>query len=225
MDRDARISQSWLDNADAWVSAVREGQIPSRRAGTDAAIVEAVMAESPARVLDAGCGEGWLARALAGRGLEVTGFDGSAELIRRARELGGAVFLEVGYRDLMAAPASVGHDFDVVVFNFSLFAEDIVPILAAARRTLRAGGRLLIQTVHPFHDACDAPYVDGWREESFATMSDAFRTPMPWYFRTLQTWLHSVSSAGYQIAGIREPVNSETGRPLSLIIRGLRLAI
>ncbi|HEY0672482.1 MAG TPA: class I SAM-dependent methyltransferase [Longimicrobiales bacterium] len=218
MDADARITQSWLDNASAWVQAVRAGLIPSRRAGTDAAIVEAVVATQPKSVLDAGCGEGWLARVLARHGIEVTGIDGSERLIERAREAGDARFLHISYDQFTAHPHDAGSAFDAVVFNFSLFAEDIIPVLRAAGHVLRPGGRLFIQTVHPFNDARDERYEDGWREENFASMSGDFRTPMPWYFRTMQSWTGAVTAAGFQLEALREPVNAETGRPLSLII-------
>jgi SAM-dependent methyltransferase len=85
----AGVAESWVANAEAWTAAVRGGAIPSRRAGTDAAIVEACAAALPAlagaAVLDLGCGEGWLARALAARGARVAGADGSAPLVERAR--------------------------------------------------------------------------------------------------------------------------------------------
>ena len=163
MSEDARIARSWVDNADAWVDSVRNGLIPSRRAGTDDAVIQAVLDQSPRRVLDAGCGEGWLARALAERGVQVTGFDGSSELVARARERGGATFLDLSYDDFIAAPKSAGSAFDVVVFNFSLFTQDIIPVLAAAKALLREDGSVIIQTIHPFNDAQDAAYVDGWR--------------------------------------------------------------
>jgi 2-polyprenyl-3-methyl-5-hydroxy-6-metoxy-1,4-benzoquinol methylase len=224
MDHDSRIAQSWLDNADAWVTSVREGLIASRRAGTDTAIIEAVLDQAPEKVLDAGCGEGWLAYALSERGLQVTGFDGSAGLIDRARERGGAEYLHITYDAFIADPTSAGRNYDVVVFNFSLFTEDIVPVLSAAKAVLREGGGVVIQTVHPFNDAQGEPYVDGWREETFSSMSAAFRTSMPWYFRTMRSWLSSVRRAGYEIADVREPVDSESGRPLSLIVVGAKRA-
>jgi len=224
MDNDARIAQSWRDNADAWATAVREGLIPSRRAGTDAAVIETVLDQAPEKVLDAGCGEGWLTRALAERDLQVTGFDGSAELVERARERGGAEFLHISYDEFIAEPKKAGGTFDVVVFNFSLFSEDIVPVLTAAKTLLHDGGSVVIQTIHPFNDAQGEPYVDGWREETFASMSGEFRTPMPWYFRTMRSWLGSVRRAGYEVADVREPVDAATGKPLSLIVVGVKRA-
>src|ERR1700689_2940465 len=65
---DAKIVESWRNNAHAWTSAVREQRIDSRALVTDRAIVDAVLARAPRSVLDIGCGEGWLARRLGGRG-------------------------------------------------------------------------------------------------------------------------------------------------------------
>jgi 2-polyprenyl-3-methyl-5-hydroxy-6-metoxy-1,4-benzoquinol methylase len=197
---------------------VREGRIPSRRAGTDDAILSAVMEHSPKRVLDAGCGEGWLARQMAESGIDVVAFDGSAPLIEKAQPAGGAQFKHLSYDEFVSDAARAGRDFDVAVFNFSLFTADIVPTLRAARDTLQPDGALIIQTVHPFNDAEGHPYQDGWREEDFATMDGAFRTVMPWFFRTMSSWVNAVISAGYQLRELREPPNESTGKPLSLLI-------
>ncbi|HSK40392.1 MAG TPA: hypothetical protein VK943_11555, partial [Arenibaculum sp.] len=60
----ATLADSWTANAGLWTQAVRSGAIASRRLATDDAVVRAVAARRPRRVLDLGCGEGWLARAL-----------------------------------------------------------------------------------------------------------------------------------------------------------------
>ncbi|MEA2569665.1 MAG: hypothetical protein QOI24_1666 [Acidobacteriota bacterium] len=62
-----RLQRSWVANAAAWSDAVRQGKIGSRRVATDAAIIDAVTSLNPQRVLDLGCGEGWLTRELCSR--------------------------------------------------------------------------------------------------------------------------------------------------------------
>ena len=213
-ERESLIERSWRVNADAWTRAVREQRIASRKAGTDAAIVEAVAGSGARRVADLGCGEGWLSRALAARGCEVVGIDASPELIAAARELGGARFESIAYADLDAR--ALGR-FDAAVFNFALLGDDLRTPLAAARSLLADNGRLFIQTVHPWLACGDAPYADGWRIETFDAFGGEFREPMPWYFRTLQSWSDALRAAGFAIDAIVEP--AADGKPLSLLMR------
>jgi 2-polyprenyl-3-methyl-5-hydroxy-6-metoxy-1,4-benzoquinol methylase len=212
------LVRSWSRNAEAWTRTVREGGIESRRLVTDAAIVRAVLEGRPERVLDVGCGEGWLARALAEQGIGVVGIDVSPELVDAAQRAGGGEFHAVSYDALAADPSLAGGEYDAVVCNFSLLDEHPVPLLAALRRVLRAGGALLIQTVHPWTAAGEGPYEDGWRTETFAGFGEGFAAPMPWYYRTLASWMDVVSAAGYVLADLREPLHPTPGRPASLIL-------
>jgi 2-polyprenyl-3-methyl-5-hydroxy-6-metoxy-1,4-benzoquinol methylase len=213
------IAASWEANADAWTSVVREGRIPSRRAGTDAAVLDAVRRRPRGRLLDVGCGEGWLARALSAEGWTVTGTDGSAALVARAHELGGGEFAVVSYDDLVAREEPARGPFDVAVLNFALLDERIAPLLSAVARRLAVGGAIVVQTVHPWVAAGDGPYLDGWREETFSAFGDGrFPSPMPWYFRTLASWWRELHGAGLALERIDEPTDPSTGRPLSLLL-------
>lgn len=216
--REAQLGRSWRANAFAWARVVREERIASRRAGTDAAVVEAVLRTNAARVLDVGCGEGWLARALAVEGCDVVGIDASPELIAIAGELGGARFEVVAYAELAQHVQALGR-FDLAVCNFSLLGDDLGPLFAVLRELLAADGRLIVQTVHPWTACGDAPYADGWRTETFAGFGDEFREPMPWYFRTLESWLAAIRGAGFVVEQVREPVEAASGRPLSLLLQ------
>jgi 2-polyprenyl-3-methyl-5-hydroxy-6-metoxy-1,4-benzoquinol methylase len=216
-DPSARIADSWIVNAEAWTTAVREGRIASRRAATDHAIVDAVLACAPQRVLDVGCGEGWLCRALAEHAVETFGIDASPPLIEAARAIGGAGYAVCDYRQLIDSPSQFGR-FNAVICNFALLEECIDPLLIALRNTLEHRGALLIQTVHPRTACGDLAYVDGWRNETFAAFGDAFRAQMPWYFRTLESWCETLSRCGYEIEILREPAHPETGQALSLLL-------
>lgn len=211
-----RLRQSWDANAGAWTRAVREGAIPSRMAGTDAAIVEAVVRGLPpgGRVLDVGCGEGWLSRALAALGASVHGVDASAALVEAAQKARGS-FDVLSYEAAEADPTRLGGPFDAAVFNFALLDESAAGILRAVASRLERGGRVIVQTVHPM--TVEPPYADGWRGESFAAMGDGFE-PMPWFFRTLGSWVRTVGAAGLTLVEVFEPMAPEGDRPLSLLL-------
>ncbi|HEX2189001.1 MAG TPA: methyltransferase domain-containing protein [Longimicrobiaceae bacterium] len=217
-DPRAALRESWERNAAAWIEAVRGGHIPSRRAGTDAAVLEAVLRAPGPRVLDVGCGEGWLARALAALGREVVGIDGSEDLVRRAREAGGGVFRTLRYDEVVADPARLGGPFDAAVCNFALLGAEVAPLLRALGTALAPGGRLVVQTLHPFTAAGDDPYRDGWRVADFAGFAVPFPARMPWYFRTVGSWLAEARRAGLETAAVEEPLDPATGRPLSLLL-------
>ena len=192
---------------------MRAGRIPSRKAGTDAAIVSAVREFPPCRVLDLGCGEGWLARALSSEGYSVTGVDASASLIEEAAKAGGGAFLAGSYEDV-----ALDAQFGVVVANFSVLGENVRPMLEKVRGWLAKDGAILIQTLHPMSQDPKERYESGWRIETFAQMGDRFTASMPYYFRTFSRWVEELSGAGFSVVKCREPLHPETGRPLSLLL-------
>jgi len=219
--REDSIRASWLDNAAAWTAAVRGRHIESRVRVTDAAVLTAIAECGARRVLDVGCGEGWLCRALHAAGISATGFDATPKLIEQARQAGPGEYHVLGYDGFAREPAAVGTGFDAVVCNFSLLGEDIIPVLRAAGETLRHGGALIIQTVHPFADSPEGVrYEDGWRVEDFEDFAPGFTTPMPWYFRTVASWIAALREAGCVLESCREPVHPDTRRPLSLLLIG-----
>lgn len=209
--------QSWNANAQAWASAVRDRRIESRRLATDAAMLDAVLAVSPRRVLDLGCGEGWLCRALSRRGVDVLGVDAAAELVALARDAGNGHFLQVDFTELATGAAVIDGSFDVVACNFSLLDEELLPLLSRTGTWLEPSGVLLIQTLHP--QAIEVR-GSGWCTENFAGLGEGFVEPMPWYYRSTQNWLNLLVSAGYAATVLREPTHPVTGCPLSLLLAG-----
>lgn len=216
--RAERQRRSWDANAEAWTRAIRSGAVASREDGTNRAVLDAVRRLAPRSVLDVGCGEGWLAHALAAGGREVVGVDASPALVRAARE-GPGRFACHGYDELASDPGLLPGPFDVEVCNFSLLDEDLVPLLAALRVRLTPGrGRLAIQTLHPWTAAGDGPYRDGWREESFDAFGGAFPAPMPWYARTAASWFEALGEAGFRVERLEEPTAPDAPRPWSLLL-------
>ena len=217
-DPETQLQHSWLANADAWTDAVREGRIASRRLATDRAILEALLARHPRCVLDVGCGEGWLARALAAQGVAVVGIDASPPLIEAARALGGGDFQTLSYAEIIDDPTAVTGPFDAAVCNFALLGEDIVPLLHALRERLARDGRLYVQSLHPFTATGDEGYVDGWRVETFAAFGGAYAEPMPWYYRTMGSWLRTLGDARLVVERCIEPLHPDSRVPMSLLL-------
>jgi 2-polyprenyl-3-methyl-5-hydroxy-6-metoxy-1,4-benzoquinol methylase len=223
MDRSMQIRRSWDANAHAWTHAVRDGAIASRVAGTNKAILDCVTSARPCRVLDVGCGEGWLAAELASNGFEVLGFDGSRELIERAKEHSGPHFLQIDYAHLARNPSLIVGPFERIVCNYSLFEQNITSLLKVLLSKLTPGGSLIIQTLHPAnHLLPGEQYRSGWRIETFQSMGTGFHSSMPYYFRTFPTWCDELRHAGFVLARCNEPGQAEHGAPLSLILEAER---
>ncbi|TXG00466.1 class I SAM-dependent methyltransferase [Massilia arenae] len=215
---DAAILESWSRNATPWTSAVRSGEIESRTLVTNAAIVEAVRARAPRSGVDLGCGEGWLVRALPE--VEMVGVDAIDGLVQQARAAGGGDFRVLSYEQIAAGELALS--VDVAIANFSLIGHEAVDgLFAAAATYLRAGGTLIVQTVHPLMACGDAPYVDGWRAGSWAGFSIEFQDAPPWYFRTISSWIALFERHGLRVVEMREPLHPRTGKPVSLILAGV----
>lgn len=216
---DATVIDAWSKNADPWTVAVRGGEIESRTLVTNQAIIDAVRSRAPHTAIDIGCGEGWLVRAL--EGVDMIGVDVVAGLIDQARQAGGGDFRVLSYEQI--AGGELHAQVDAAVCNFSLIGKESVEgIFRAARSLLNPNGALIVQTLHPLVACGDAPYRDGWREGSWAGFSAGFADAPPWYFRTLESWVALFSENGLRLLEVREPVHPRTGRPLSLILIGVR---
>ena len=213
---DEQILARWHEHAAPWTAAVREQRIESRRLVTDRAIVEAVLAVAPRTLLDLGCGEGWLARALAAHGIAVTGVDAVPALVAQAQRAGGGQFHVLSYEEVIAGRLQLA--VDAVACNFSLLGEASVEgLLGTLGRLLTPQGTLLIQTLHPRFACGEAPYADGWRAGSWAGIPGDFGTPAPWYFRTMEGWLQLLARHGWQLRERREPLHPHTRQPASVI--------
>ena len=220
---DDKIVDTWVKNVSQWTAAVRGGEIESRKASTNQAIIEAVLHYSPGSVLDVGCGEGWLIRELSPYVSHLVGVDAVSGLVQQARAAGGGKFFVASY-DAIARGAVKG-SFGAVVCNFSLLGKESVEALfSVAPSLVEPGGVLIVQTLHPVFATGELPYADGWRDGSWVGFNSSFTDPAPWFFRTLASWVALFSINGFQLLEVREPVNPSTHKPASIIFVGVHAA-
>ncbi len=151
---------------------MREHAIASRKLVTDRAILDAVLARRPRSVIDLGCGEGWRVRALVMQGVDVLGIGAVPVLVDAARTAGGGRFLAMDCADV--AGGALRERAGALSCNFSLLGGESVDTLLRATPSLLMPGGCAVGA-----DCGDAPYVDGWREGSWAGCGEGFEQAAP----------------------------------------------
>ena len=173
------------------------------------------------RVLDAGCGEGYLSRLLAGRGAKVTAVDYSREMLRIARERTGNDFgIEYRHANCEDLSCFAEESFDVVVSNMVLIdLDDYEAAIREAHRLLVPGGRFILAIVHPCFGTPGARWERNeggeklfWKVDRYFS-EGAFEEQvlvrhedkLLQFHRTLTSYVRALIGAGFAIEDLLEP--------------------
>ncbi len=162
------------------------------------------------RVLDLACGEGRIARLLAGRGNAVVGVDLSAGLLAIARAAAGP---DVRYlhADVCTTGWWDGTPFDGAVSSMALMdIDDLDGAVATAAATVRPGGWFAWSIIHPGFPGVGASARAG---RTAATSRRAGGTPAARAcaagsasnHRTLATYLNTLATHGFVFEAADEP--------------------
>lgn len=119
----------------------------------DPALMEVIGNVSNLTVLDAGCGNGYLARSIAELGAQtVIGIDGSSRLIQVASTRFNNLNITFQVADLMHTWPLDDNKIDVIVANMVLqYLPDIVVFAKEAKRVLKPRGTVVFSVDHPSH--------------------------------------------------------------------------
>lgn len=161
-----------------------------------------------ARILDAGCGAGHLARELGDRGATVAGVDLSPRMLGFARDrmpAGEFVRADLGTGLPFAADA-----FDGVASSLAFhYVRDWAGLFRELRRVLVPGGWVVFSVQHPFADFAEYDDAGNYHEvERVSATWDSFAgTPVdvPAYRRPLSAMLGPVLDAGFGLDRLVEP--------------------
>jgi SAM-dependent methyltransferase len=164
-------AKGWDKAASWWVSRYSSRGDLNREWVIDPILLDWLGNVDGLRVLDAGCGEGYLSRLLAERGARVVGVDLSRKLLAVAKKHEASKPMGVRYlrADLADLSAFQGESFDLAVSNIVLV--DVARYREAIReifRVLKHGGRFLFCITHP---AFEGPVPGRWVREPI----DSFR--------------------------------------------------
>jgi len=158
-------------------------------------VVELLAPVRGERILDLGCGDGVLTRAIADLGADVVGLDRSVAQVAAARGLGLAVAVADG------AALPVRQAFDAVFSNAALhWMRNPAAVIAGVRRALKPGGRFVGEMGGHGNIAAIASALVAALDRRRLGGAES----LPWYFPTAEEY-GALLERGVFACGIRPP--------------------
>tara|TARA_R110002111_G_scaffold55243_1_gene94972 strand:+ start:136 stop:801 length:666 start_codon:yes stop_codon:yes gene_type:complete len=217
MDMEKNTIDSWNKNALEWIKVIDNAEIESRKF-TNKAILDVLGNSSAIKILDMGCGEGWLTRTLMGMGKSAVGMDAIPQLLENAKNKGQGTYFQMSYEEIILENPIPKAPFDAAVFNFCLYQrEGLSQLLRQVKKSLSENGYIAIQTLHPFFLLeNDLGYKSQWINDSWKGLPGNFTEGHSWYARTFESWMSVFKKAGLQLHQCQE-VNNDNNKPVSVI--------
>jgi len=167
------------------------------------------------RVLDIGCGEGQVARGVAGLGAEVVGFDPAMSQVREARTRASGPRYARARAE--ALPCRSGSFDAVVVCGVLEHVDAFEHAIREVARVLERGGRFVLVLGHPLLQSPRSGWVDDhmvgehyWRVGAYlpdhAEVAEvAPGVSLRFVHRSLSRYVHAMGQAGLLIEDMEEP--------------------
>ncbi|MBD3190661.1 MAG: methyltransferase domain-containing protein [Candidatus Heimdallarchaeota archaeon] len=230
-DREVDFSETkrrWEKTSHSWIQNLQNNEDKgdaSREFIIDPALWKQLGDIKGLKVLDAGCGNGYLSRQMAKKGAEVTGIDFSKHFIgfckrKEKKNPLGCKFFKGSLTDM---PFFESEMFDLVVSNVVMVdVQDYRTAFKEINRVLKPKGRFVWSNLHPVFGSFNQifyklPFDTQRNEERIAVMVDRYFDSgamlMSWgklkpiwqFHRTLQEYTQALNQAGFLIREIIEP--------------------
>ena len=211
------VREFWNRVADDWQIQVGSDGDANRRLNSDPVLWKFVGDVRGLRVLDAGCGTGYLSIKLAKHGAVVTGIDFAERMIAIARRNDPTGDFRVDSCSDLATVSDA--DFDLVVSNYMLMdTPDLHGTMKAFHRVLKPGGVAVLIFSHPCFPAGRATPSRGhdgvtyvWDFPYFKTRKYVdppwahFRSEFTWFHRPLSDYWRAFIETGFAVVDFEEP--------------------
>lgn len=170
------------------------------------------------RVVDIGCGEGYLARMMARRGARVTGVDGARSILAHARKREEQSPLNIRYAHGDATALDVGAlgQFDRAVSSmvFNMLT-DHVAAFRGVFSLLKPGGVFVLSIIHPAFDEVGGGWIVNergeWRYSAnryFDRVEGRAASGMRSFHRCISDYVSAGIDAGGVLTAFKEPIFS-----------------
>ncbi|MFX1565106.1 MAG: class I SAM-dependent methyltransferase [Promethearchaeota archaeon] len=225
------LRSQWQVNAEAYSQLIRGKGTPHHRSILNPCVEKLMGTVKGRRILDAGCGEGYLARFYAQKGAKVVGVDFSQALIAKSKTLSADLPIHYVLSDLCDLRVFKAEEFDIVLCNLVLLnLECLDKSLSEFHRVLRPNGFLVFSVVHPAFNMYGPGYwklgkkngETGRREGLFFMTEDYFgekeyqarwktRTgeefpkAFSFFHRTIGTYVNALLRIGFHLTAFEEP--------------------
>ncbi len=229
---DEDVAVNWDAKADLWdANCDREGD-SNRKYQSDEVLFDLLGEVAGLRILDAGCGQGYLCRILARRGASVIGVENSQRFYELAMGYQAEEPLDIVYHrgSISDMPYLEDASFDAIASNYVLMdTRDYQGAVREFARVLKPGGVAVLIFSHP----CFHTPGSGWlrqppdslrREDRVRWMVDQyfsrgvqtldwhpFDTPFFLFHRTLSDYYGAFQAAGLRVTDLKEPSVTERG--------------
>lgn len=203
-----RVIAAWDEAADHLEGFGAEGDF-ARQHLLNPTIFTLAGAVEGKRILDAGCGEGYLSRMLARRGAHVTEVEPATRLYalcvaHERREPLGVTYLQRDVVELALPPQS----FDLVIVNMALMdIPDYQGAMGALTTVLRPGGDLIITILHPCFEQSGAQWPAQRAVETREYLAE-FERPQTFatlFHRPLSAYINLLLDCGLALRRVVEP--------------------
>lgn len=205
----------WDEHAQWWIDGFTNGADPEYEEQIIPLAVEELAGFD--RVLDVGCGDGQISRALAARGSSVVGIDPTARNLEVAAERGGGPEYRLATADRLPFGDA---EFDAVVACLVFeHIDDLDEAIAEVARVLRPGGRFSFFLNHPLLQTPGSGWIDDhmveppeqyWRIGPYLVETESIEevelgVHIRFLHRPLSRYVNSLIAHGLAIGRMLEP--------------------